>query len=243
MLSLGHDDREDGYPPAKLVGLIAVDRDGTVRPLSPEDSTSAPFWSIPADPGLTMLAVSYRGGQSGQRADGRWVEGPRGTDPEVLRVGRYDKSLLAILSPEADPTKAPPTRLQLRPAVNPLTLSRGDRLRVQLLLDGEPVPGIPIMADYAGNADIRHATTDAAGWAEITVQNQGLNVIAAMLVEPAAGDPEIDFVENLATLSFALRPRSHQPGYLHPAMTAGSVRPPEVSRGAPSLKRGHELGH
>jgi hypothetical protein len=75
------------------------------------------------------------------------------------------------------------------------------------------------MADYAGNADLKHGRTDADGWIEISVQNQGLNVIAAMIIEPATGDTALDFVEHLATLSFTLRPFSHQPGYMHPAMT------------------------
>jgi hypothetical protein len=219
VLSLGHDDQEDEYPPAKLLALAGVTRDGTALPPLSAKTEGAPFWSIPAPAGLAMLAVTYRGGLSGQTADGRWIDGPRGTDPAVLKVGRYDKYLLAILDPAADPMAAPPTHLQLRPARNPLTLRRGDRLRIQLLRDGRPLADVPVMADYAGNADLKHGRTDADGWIEISVQNQGLNVIAAMIIEPATGDKALDFIEHLATLSFTLRPFSHQPGYMHPAMT------------------------
>jgi uncharacterized GH25 family protein len=217
VLSLGHDDQEDSYPAEKLVGIDAVRPDGSVVPLSTA-RTGDPYWSIawPAD--HTLITVRYRGGQSGQRPDGSWVEGPRGTDPAVRKVGRFDKYLLAILSAAADPATAPATRMQVRPARNPLTLRRGEPLRVQVLFDGKPLSGVAVMADYAANADVRHATTDADGWAEIRVQNQGQNVVAALWIEPVTGDPEIDFVEHLATLSFALRPVSHLPGYRHPAM-------------------------
>jgi hypothetical protein len=218
VLTLGHDDREDDYPAAKLTAVLGQRADGSTLPPLDVDSREAPYWSIPAPPGLAMLTVSYRGGLSGQRPDDVWVDGPRGTDPRVIKVGRYDKYLLALLDRSADPAAAPPTRLQLRPASNPLLLRRGAPLRVQLSFDGKPRAGVAIMADYAGNADVKHAVTDADGWAEVTVQNQGLNVVAAMVIEPVAGDAELDFVEHLATLSFALRPFSHLPGYRHPAM-------------------------
>lgn len=218
VLSLGHDDQEDDYPSAKLTDVIGQRADGSLLPPLAVDSSDAPYWSLQAPPGLAMLTVGYRGGLSGQRPDNRWVDGPRGTDPTVIKVGRYDKYLLAVLDRAADPAKAPATRLQLRPVVNPLGLARGDPLRVQLLFDGKPMAGVPVMADYAGNADIRHAVTDAEGWADVVVQNQGLNVIAAMVIEPVGSDAQLDFIEHLATVSFALRPLSHLPAYRHPAM-------------------------
>jgi nickel transport protein len=218
VLSLGHDDQEDAYPSVKLVGITAVRADGSALAPLPVRRGAPPFWSVRAPAGLAMLGVSYRGGLSGQRPDGQWVDGPRGTDPAVLKVGRYDKYLLAILDRAAEPARAPTTRMQLVPDRNPLALRRGDRLRVQLLWDGKPLPGVAIMADYADNADLKHGVTDADGRLELAVQNQGLNVIGAMWIEPVAGDAEIDFVEHLATLTFALRPLSHQPGYMHPAM-------------------------
>jgi len=218
VLSLGHDDQEDGYSSAKLTSVVAVAQDGTPLPAPAIDEGTAPYWSFTKPPELAMLAVTYRGSMSGQRPDNQWIEGPRGTDRTVLKVGRYDKYLLAVVDPAADVRKAPATRMQIVPDRNPLSLKRGDRMGVRLLIDGRPLAGVAIAADYAGNADVKHAVTDAAGQAEITVQNQGLNVIGAMWIEPVAGDPEIDFIEHLATLSFALRPFSHLPGYRHPAM-------------------------
>ena len=218
VLSLGHDDQEDHYPPSKLVNITGVLADGSIVGRLPVESTEPPFWSVRAPPSLAMISVSYRGGLSGQRPDGQWIDGPRGTDPAVLKVGRYDKYLTAILDVAADPARAPATRLQLIPQSNPLALERGDRLRVRLMWDGKPLPGVAIMADYAGNADLKHAVTDADGFAEVAVQNQGLNVIGAMWIEAVADDPQIDFIEHLATLSFSLRPFSHRPGYMHPAM-------------------------
>lgn len=217
VLVLGHSDQEDSYPPEKLVRIDAADASGRSRPLS-ERAAGEPYWSIPRDQGIAMLAVSYRGGYSGQTASGAWRDVAKGEDPEVLAVGRYDKYSLTILDPAADVAQAPVTRMQITPLVNPLALKRGALLPVRVTFDGKPLAGVRLSPDYAGDADQSPIATDAEGKANVPIQHQGLNVIGAVWIERPGADSQADFIEHIATLNFGLRPLSHQSGYMHPEM-------------------------
>ena len=66
--------------------------------------------------------------------------------------------------------------IQIVPAVNPLTLRRGDALRLRIYKDGQPYANAPVIADVLGNLT-GVANADANGYITVNVANNGLNVI------------------------------------------------------------------
>lgn len=66
--------------------------------------------------------------------------------------------------------------IQIVPAVNPLTLRRGDTLRLRIYKDGQPYANAPVIADVLGDLTTE-TQADANGYVNVRVANNGLNVI------------------------------------------------------------------
>jgi uncharacterized GH25 family protein len=98
----------------------------------------------------------------------------------------------------AGPLAAP---LEIVPAENPFALTKGDKLTLRLLANGQPV------ADAMVSHDGRpRGQTDADGAVSIRVEQAGLQLIQATTRTPHAG-PEADEVVHTTALSFALGAR------------------------------------
>lgn len=217
VLSLGHTDRLDSFTPAQITGVEARGATGETVGVR---TFETPEWGVAKDPKIATLTASYRGGLWGQAANGDWIEGGRGTDPKGVAWGRFDKYVHAILTPGSAISKLPETKLEVRPLEDPMSKKRGEKLLVRVSFNGRPLAGASVASDYANDADVKTATTGANGQASVIVEHQGLNTIGVTHIESVAGDPQIDYVEHIAILSFGLRPVSHWPGWLHPVVRA-----------------------
>ena len=81
-------------------------------------------------------------------------------------------------------------------------LGPGKPLRVQVLVDGQPAREVKLIGDYRGMPHEVSATTDAQGYAEVVVRNEGLNIIAAELYLPLKGNPDIEELGLFSSLTF-----------------------------------------
>jgi len=90
---------------------------------------------------------------------------------------------------------------QIIPATDPSTLKQGDKLTVTVYVAGKPQADVEITADYINDFGNR-VKTDAKGQAELTVRNNGQNVVAALVNHPTPDDAHAHLQRNVATLSF-----------------------------------------
>ena len=91
--------------------------------------------------------------------------------------------------------------IQIVPAVNPLTLRRGDTLRLRIYKDGEPYANAPVIADVLGDLT-NEMNADANGYISVRVANNGLNVIGVEVGFPT--DDPIVTKKVFSSLSFIL---------------------------------------
>ncbi len=115
-------------------------------------------------------------------------------------------------------------RLEIIPLSNPCLLAAGDRLRVQVLFEGEPLAGATVHASYAGRTGHHYALSqrsDARGEAEFLLDRSGawfvrvLHMVpapsrmemgtATTQSEPAAPGEEADWESVFATFTFEVR--------------------------------------
>lgn len=92
-------------------------------------------------------------------------------------------------------------KFEIVPLQNPLTLHEGDKLKLQVLLDGRPVKGVEFEDQ---NDDIDNIATNEKGIATITLTKpkDGLQIIAANIKLPYNLDRYGDTLQLTATLSF-----------------------------------------
>ena len=97
---------------------------------------------------------------------------------------KYNISLLKPYQGEMKPFDLP---AQIIPATDPSTLKQGDKLNVTVYVAGKPQADVEITADYINDFGNR-VKTDAKGQAELTVRNNGHNVVAALVNHPTPDD-------------------------------------------------------
>lgn len=91
-------------------------------------------------------------------------------------------------------------KLEIVPLADPVPLMIGDKLPVQVLLDGKPLAGVSVTSDMLTDWDIGSPVTDSEGKTTITIANTGLNV-AQVYREVPSGDKPVDGLQ--AVLAFA----------------------------------------
>ncbi|MEM1127628.1 MAG: DUF4198 domain-containing protein [Bacteroidota bacterium] len=113
--------------------------------------------------------------------------------------------------------------IEIVPQQNPYTLSTGDALTVQVLMEGVPVPEQLVFASYDGHGgghshaeDGSHiegeghgmaveTRTDSEGLAQIPLDHEGRWFIHLIHMRETPDDPEYDYISEWATLTFEIQ--------------------------------------
>lgn len=90
--------------------------------------------------------------------------------------------------------------LELVPSSDPFAVKPGEKLRLRVFKDGQPLSGVAVA--YRGKP---RGTTDASGEIAIRLREPGLQLIAASSETPLA-DGKADLLVETAILQFELRP-------------------------------------
>lgn len=123
------------------------------------------------------------------------IQDPKHTSSSL----KYNISLLKPYQGELKPFDY--LAAQIIPHQDPSTLKQGEKLLVTLYVDGKIAPDMDITADYL-NDMTQKVKTNAQGQAELSVRNQGLNVIAAWVNYPTPEAPQAHLQRIVTTLSF-----------------------------------------
>jgi len=128
---------------------------------------------------------------------------------------RYAKHVKAIFQAGAARTDGYATVLgypvEIVPLRNPYELRAGDTLRVRLLVNGAPAPGIEVLAGgrTGAGAAIRSVTlqADASGEAAVVLRAAGTWYVKFISMTRVT-EPQVDYVSQWATLTFAVLRRA-----------------------------------
>lgn len=160
---------------------------------------------VDLDAAPAMVAAVLDNGIWTKTSDGRWHKKSKNELENVHRSSQNFKYAVHLLKPHETPlSRLPQQTLQLIPLCA-IPETRGEKLRLRVLFNGAPHAGAKIVADFVGDPDGEPLFSDADGVVELTVRNQGLNVIVAE-VESAPADARLtDAVSHVASLSFRLK--------------------------------------
>jgi nickel transport protein len=157
----GHAGKLQPYPAAKLKQVIALGADGGALTVSRRAGQDGVHLSVAGKPSLIL--AHYDNGIHTTRSDGPSVEQPMDRVPNAIKATRavkFHKTIAAWTPIAARPAGQ---RFEIVP-VSPAQPVAGQAMKVRVLIDGKPAPGIAI----ARNEEGRDAVSDADGVASFT---------------------------------------------------------------------------
>jgi uncharacterized GH25 family protein len=200
-IAYGHPGREEAYELDRVVGHGAWNAQG--------EKASAKLLRkardsrlVPSEDAAAAWARYDNGIWTGT-GDG-WQRGlPDASQEEAVEsVAHYRKSAVAVLDDwRAGSAEAPPDGAFLLPLENPRVLDAGEKLRVRVMRNGEPVQGAPVDGRGWDRRDKAVQKTNEEGVASVRVPRRGPCMLRASIERPAKRE-EVDVRRHSATLTF-----------------------------------------
>ncbi|AJC86800.1 DUF4198 domain-containing protein [Campylobacter sp. RM16704] len=197
------DDHWGQYQPDRIFGISAKDSKGKLLKAGYDYQNDKIF--IDGTP--AVASVNYDFGYYTFTRNGKHYAQNRSqiTDiagaNEVVQTRKIFKMGKSIFSWNEGSNKPLGLKFEIIPLQNPLILKEGDKLKLQVLLDGKPIKGVEFEDQ---NDDIENITTNDNGIATITLTKpkERLQIIAANIKIPYNLDRYGDTLQLTATLSF-----------------------------------------
>lgn len=196
----GHGPSDEKYENKDLLGLDGYDKDG--KPVSIEHNSKNGYVTFAPAEDLAMISATFDNGYWSEQPDGEWVKKSKDQVEGAKQGGRYMKYNVSLLKPLNDKPKATGLPLEILPLVDPFTLKPGDKLEVQVLANGKPLADTELATEFITNRKKGVVKTDSNGKAEVTIRNEGLNVLATETEVKSEDTTKADKTVNFATLAF-----------------------------------------
>lgn len=197
-----HESATDPYDPAKIVDARALKNGQKVAvKVVPHAQRYATLETD--NPGL--LGYTMDNGFWVQTKDNKWHNQPKDAfkASEVANAQRSYKYSVSYLN-DREAVHPLGYDLEIVPAVNPAKLKKGEKLAVQVLFKGKPLPEAKLSSNFFGEGE--KVTTDAEGRAEVSVARNGFNTLAVGHSAEYDGDKsKADKVSMSSSLSFRAR--------------------------------------
>lgn len=179
--------------------------DARWKPVPTTLRVAGPLLLVDSDGDPTVVAAVLQNGIWSKTPDGEWHKKGRDEVPEATISEKTIKYAVHILGPLSAPLPPLPGQvLQIVPVDAKLPEKLGQPLKLRVLLEGKPVAGARVLADFVNDPDAQPVKSAADGSVTLNVRNQGLNVVTAILDGPSDEPTKADKIEHLATLSFVL---------------------------------------
>ena len=194
---------EDAYAPAKVTSAWALDaRGGKLDVRIADRGTHAGL--VPPE-GAALLAADFYGGFRTKGADDKMVAKPK-NEVEGAKMAIEAKTYLAAVIGKVETVAPIGLPLEIVLQAPPASVAPGDKMGVQVLLDGAPLPNIEIKSIIPGQAPLE---TDAEGRADYVTMN-GTNMILASHASPHPEPEKADRLNQKTVLSFTVRPKREE---------------------------------
>lgn len=198
----GEGAEDEPYDPAAIRQVEAWTRQGTAARWRSEQLAGQ--WRFIPEPGVARLVLHFDAGTWWEMTDGHWLpEGQQdaGKVHRTWRLLRYASAVLATPDPSLRPLGLP---LEIVPLKNPLSLRKGDRLPLRVLLRGQPLAAAKVIGDFLNDDQGVPLRTDTTGQVVVTLGSNGMNVIQASHAEACLAACSTDRIAHSTTLSFSI---------------------------------------
>lgn len=196
-----HGAESDAYERQKIKKVWGYDASGKESAIKLDELPG----HVVIQPGNSIVVlINFDNGYWSQKPDKTWVNFPRTNVDGALDSGHYLKTSVNILAGHARLGRPLGLWLEIIPVEDPYSLKAGDDLHIQVVRNGKPAAGLPVVRDYVNMVDEITGTTDSNGRTTIRIRNEGLNVIAVTDTVKTPGDPLAVKQETISSLSFTL---------------------------------------
>jgi hypothetical protein len=192
----GNGAADDPYDPAKVTAVTGLDAAG--NPVAVEVRPQAKNVLLAPAEGAAVISTVWDEGWWTEDAAGEWHNAPPEGFAGFKSAGDYTTYVVSYVG-LTEAQKPLGHRLEILPLSDPGKLTMGDKLEVQVLMDGKPMKGVAVTNDVLTDWDIHSGLTDAEGKTVITIANTGLNV-AQVYHEIPTGEKRVEGLQ--AVLSF-----------------------------------------
>ena len=200
----GHGAEDNAFKAEKISGAWAYDAAGKMIPVTVErlaDHARLQPLKKPA-----VLGIALDNGAWSKTPEGQWINQGRSQVPNSTQSLHTYKYSVAIYAEDAKLPALDQLKLVIVPEVDPLKVGPGKPLPVRVLVDGKPMKGVKLIGDYRSAPHEVSAVTDAEGRAQVTVRNEGLNIISAEVSLPVENDADIETRGLFTSLTFLGEP-------------------------------------
>lgn len=172
----GHDESDtDPYQPSKIEKVRAF-RNGqeqSVRVVRHENR----YATLEADK-AGLIGYEMNNGYWHKDQDGKWQNRPKteAANPAAVKASTESRKYSVNYLNNREPVRAIGYELEIVPAVNPVKLHQGDKLMVQVLYKGKPLPGVEVTNNFFGKGET--GKTDQDGRVELPVARDALNTFS-----------------------------------------------------------------
>lgn len=203
----GHGASDEAYDPQKLKTVTARDVDGKELAVEIRRQEDHALLGVPGN--AVVVSSVFDNGFWVEGPDGKWVNKPKSEVPGAKQSSQSRKFAVAILDHLRKKPEPQGLPFEIVPLIDPTILEAGNELPVQVLVDGKPVEGVEVAADYVNDSHAAPVKTDAEGIARIRIRNAGLNVVGAAYSSPLSDSKEADKLSYFTTLTFNLDHHHH----------------------------------
>ncbi|PVZ11387.1 MULTISPECIES: DUF4198 domain-containing protein [unclassified Pseudomonas] len=197
---VGEGAEDDAFDPAQVKAAHAWNGKGDA--LKVEIEKLKDHARLAPAKGAAVVAVEFDAGVWTKDADGKWAEKPKAEVKNAVSTTQGLRYSLAINDHYSQLPKLDKLGLVIVPQVDPATVGQGKPLAVQVLSNGKPVEGVKLYEDFRNMPEQATITTDKDGRAQVTVRNEGLNVIAAYSEAKVEGNKALDAYGYFTSLTF-----------------------------------------
>lgn len=203
----GHGASDEAYDPQKLKTVTARDVNGKDVAVEIKPQEDHVLLGVPKD--AVVVSGTFDNGFWAEGPDDKWVNKPKSEVPGAKQSSQSRKFTVAILDHLRRKPEPQGLPFEIVPLMDPTILEAGNELPVQVLVDGKPVEGVEVAADYVNDSHAAPVKTDAEGIARIRIRNAGLNVVGAGYSTPLSDSKEADKLSYFTTLTFNLDHHHH----------------------------------
>ncbi|QYZ68550.1 DUF4198 domain-containing protein [Neotabrizicola shimadae] len=199
----GHGSEDGAYDPAKVTQSVGLTTSGEklAVTITPHESNA----TIDIPEGAAVVATTFDNGFWIKDSTGNWQNVGKRQVPDGTEAHHPLKYNTHLAGPFEGPLAPWGAALEIVPQSNPAALAYGDEYVVQVLLNGEPLPGVALINDYINLPNgMTPAVTDDKGMITLKVTSAGLNVVGVEHSTKVTDDPDTDELFLFSTLSFAL---------------------------------------
>lgn len=160
---------------------------------------------VDVDKNPAIVAAILDNGRWSKTADGKWHNKGKDEVPGATISERNYKYAIVLRQPPPAPIKPlPELAFQILPVDAKIPELLGQPIKLRVYLNGKPVAGARVQADYVNDPDSKPVKSAKDGSVTLKVRNQGLNVVVATFDAPPDDPVKSSKIEHVATLSFTL---------------------------------------